>query len=179
MLFAEALNSVMGSEGGYADLKGDKGGETYKGIARNFHQDWQGWDIVDEYKNKFPNSFKEYLAADSSLQNFVTLFYKQNYWDIFQGDKLPYIVAEELLDQSINQGTGKLGGNRLQEALNLLNRNGRLFKDLVVDGDVGAKTLKALQKVNQRRLVKVLNGLQFMRYYNLDIKNPENKRTTE
>jgi len=176
MKFVEAYNSVMGSEGGYADLKGDKGGETYKGIARNFHKEWQGWDIIDKYKSEYPNNFKEYLAKDNSLQNFVVLFYKQNYWDVFKGDELPFLVAEELLDQSVNQGTGKLGGERLQEALNLLNRNGKLFKDLDVDGVVGSETLKAVKKVNQRRLVKVLNGLQFMRYYELDTKNPANKR---
>ena len=176
MKFAEALSSVMGSEGGYADLQGDKGGETYKGIARNFHQDWQGWGIIDEYKIKFPNNFKEHLVTDHILQNFVILFYKQNYWDVFKGDHLPFFVAEELLDQSINQGTGILGGKRLQEALDLLNRNQKLFPDLKVDGIVGDKTLEAVKKVNERRLIKVLNGLQFMRYYNLDIKNPENEK---
>jgi len=82
------------------------------------------------------------------LQSFVKLFYKQNYWDVFNGNSLPYIVAEELLDQSINQGTGKLGGERLQEALNLLNRDGKLFKDLDVDGVVGPETLKAVKKVS-------------------------------
>ncbi len=176
MKFIEALNSVMGSEGGYADLKGDKGGETYKGIARNFHKKWQGWSIIDKYKNEFPNSFKDHLVTDNTLQNLVVLFYKQNYWDIFKGDELPFLVAEELLDQSINQGTGVLGGKRLQEALNLLNRNGKLFAKLNVDGKVGPNTLSAVNKVNQRRLIKVLNGLQFMRYYKLDIENPENKR---
>lgn len=166
----------MGSEGGYADVQGDKGGETYKGIARNYHPNWLGWGIIDKYKKLYPNSFKTSLKNSTKLQSFVKLFYKQNYWDVFNGNSLPYIVAEELLDQSINQGTGKLGGERLQEALNLLNRDGKLFKDLDVDGVVGPETLKAVKKVNQRRLVKVLNGLQFMRYYNLDIKNPENEK---
>lgn len=176
MKFTEALNNVMGSEGGYADLQGDKGGETYKGIARNFHPDWQGWSIIDSYKKLYPQEFTSCLKNDIDLQKLVTKFYKQNYWDVFKGDSLPFLVAEELLDQSINQGTGRLGGKRLQEALNLLNRNGKLYPDLKVDGIVGAKTLEAVKKVNERRLIKVLNGLQFMRYYNLDIKNPENER---
>jgi len=159
-----------------AYVQGDKGGETYKGIAKNFHPNWIGWGIIDKYKNLYPNSFKTSLKNSTKLQNLVKLFYKQNYWDVFKGDSLPYIVAEELLDQSINQGTGRLGGKRLQEALNLLNRNGRLYPDLKVDGIVGSKTLESVKKVNQRRLVKVLNGLQFMRYYNLDTKNPENEK---
>ena len=176
MKFVEAYNSIMDSEGGYANLTGDTGGETYKGIARNYHPKWQGWEIIDKYKSEYPEDFKEYLAKDHTLQNLVVLFYKQNYWDIFNGDELPFPVAEELLDQSVNQGTGILGGKRLQEALNLLNRNGKLFSKLSVDGIVGSNTLEAVKKVNQRRLIKVLNGLQFIRYYELDTKNPANKR---
>ena len=176
MRFIEALNNVMDSEGGYADLQGDKGGETYKGIARNFHTDWQGWSIIDSYKKLYPSDFKTYLKNDTDLQNFVKLFYKQEYWDKFRGDDLPYIVAEELLEQSVNLGTWKTAGINLQKALNLLNRNGKIFDDLKVDGFVGDVTINAVKKVNHRRLVKVLNGLQFMRYYNLDTKNPENER---
>ncbi|MBX9449807.1 MAG: hypothetical protein KL787_08850, partial [Taibaiella sp.] len=28
-----------------ANVAGDRGGETYKGIARNIHPKWQGWGL--------------------------------------------------------------------------------------------------------------------------------------
>jgi len=176
MNFTDAFKNVIGYEGGYTNLKGDKGGETYKGIARNFYPTWQGWNIIDNTKKIHPPDIDTLLESNKELQSLVRKFYKENYWDKFNGDNLPYIIAEELLEQSINLGTYETAGINLQKALNLLNRNGKLFKDLKKDGVVGEKTLKAVKKVNPRRLLKVLNGLQFLRYYNLDIKNPENER---
>jgi len=176
MKFANALSNVMGVEGGYANLEGDKGGETYKGIARNYHKLWAGWNLLDRLKDRYPVAFEAEAANDVTLQRLVSQFYRGNYWDKFRGDDLPYVVAEELLEQSINLGTWKTAGKQLQKALNLLNRNERLFNDLKVDGFVGNATVSAVRKVNERRLVKVLNGLQFMRYYELDTKNPENER---
>ena len=176
MKFTEALDNVIGIEGGYVDDKDDRGGETYRGIARRYNPKWKGWNIVDSYKVLYPDGFEVHLSGDAELNELVSTFYKNNYWDRFKGDKLPYIVAEELLEQSVNLGTWKTAGINLQKALNLLNRNGRLFDDLVVDGLVGQKTIDAVRRVNERRLVKVLNGLQFMRYYELDTKNPENER---
>jgi len=176
MNFTDAFKNVIGYEGGYANLKGDKGGETYKGIARNFYPNWQGWSIIDNTKKIHPPDIDTLLENNKELQSLVQQFYKENYWDKFKGDNLPYIISEELLEQSINLGTYKTAGINLQKALNLLNRNQRLFKDLKVDGLVGHKTLQAVKKVNPRRLLKVLNGLQFLRYYNLDIKNPENEQ---
>ena len=42
----EQFKSILKHEGRYADLKGDAGGETYCGIARNFQGDWEGWEIL-------------------------------------------------------------------------------------------------------------------------------------
>jgi lysozyme family protein len=176
MSFKQAFDNLFKYEAGYVNDKDDKGEETYAGIARHYHPDWQGWQIIDNYKKLYPPDFKSYLEKDERLQSLVLDFYKKEYWDKFKGDELPYIIAEELLEQSVNLGTYKTAGKNLQKALNLLNRNQKLYPDLKVDGTVGEKTLSALKKVNPRRLLKVLNGLQFMRYYNLDIKNPENEK---
>jgi len=48
---------LLKAEGGYASAEfaakyNDKGGETYKGIARNFNPAWEGWAIIDAYKAK-------------------------------------------------------------------------------------------------------------------------------
>ena len=169
--FQKAFNNLIGIEGGYANLQGDIGKETYMGISRAYHPEWQGWSIIDNYKSHSVN-FEKLLGASKKTPNLSARFLQKNYWDKFKGDDLPYIIAEELLEQSVNIGTWQTAGENLQKALNLLNRNRNLFPDIKVDGIVGEKTLNAVKKVNQRRLLKVLNGLQFMHYYNFDIKNP-------
>jgi len=173
MGFTEALYDLIGHEGGYVNDPADKGGETYKGIARRYNPQWDGWLIVDRLKVKYPMNYVAEIGKNNRLQEMVRTFYRGHYWDRFGGDKLPELVAEELLEQSVNLGTWKTAGINLQKALNLLNRDGKLFGDLTVDGIVGEKTINAVNKVSSRRLLKVLNGLQFMRYYELD---PENER---
>ena len=49
--FRTAYYLTMGHEGGYNNDPDDVGGETYKGIARNYHASWEGWKIVDMYKS--------------------------------------------------------------------------------------------------------------------------------
>ena len=41
--FKVAFAKTIRFEGGYVNHKADKGGETYKGIARNFWPKWKGW----------------------------------------------------------------------------------------------------------------------------------------
>ena len=33
-------------EGGYVNDPVDRDGETHRGVARRFHPDWEGWQIV-------------------------------------------------------------------------------------------------------------------------------------
>jgi len=175
MSFRSAYIDLIVYEGGYSNDKDDKGGETYKGISRVYNPDWGGWFIIDELKKMSASGyqFSHLLENNQELQRLVQNFYKKEYWDKFRGDDLPPIISEELFEQSVNLGNWKTAGKQLQKALNLLNRNGKLFDDLKVDGIIGTKTLQAVNKVNDRRLLKVLNGLQFMHYYNIDIKHHE------
>jgi lysozyme family protein len=41
---------ILPQEGGYSNVPQDKGGETYAGIARNFHPSWPGWTYIDFVK---------------------------------------------------------------------------------------------------------------------------------
>jgi len=171
--FLNAYKNLIGAEGGYVDRPEDAGGETYKGISRKFHPDWEGWTIIDKYKDK--PDFKSKIKKDKELEKLVQKFYYENYWEKFNGDKLPYLIAEELLEQSVVLGTWKTAGKNLQKALNLLNLNNKLFSDLIEDGIVGPKTLAAVNKVNQRRLLTVLNGLEFCRFKESMEKRPINE----
>ncbi|HBB40901.1 MAG: hypothetical protein COW73_03910 [Nitrospirae bacterium CG18_big_fil_WC_8_21_14_2_50_70_55] len=177
--FAAALALVLIHEGGYANDPDDRGGETYRGIARRFHPDWPGWSRVDALSRRpgFPRS----LETDPRLAAAVAAFYRDLYWDQFQGDALPdQRLAEELFDTAVNLGVRR-AVRFLQEALNLLNRNQRTYADLVVDGWLGEKSLAALALVSAadgdaRFVVKLINALQAAHYLDVMRHDPTQEK---
>lgn len=172
--FDKALPDVLAHEGGYVNDPDDLGGETYKGVARRFNGSWPGWQRIDRARRQrgFPGS----LGRDRILQQLVRAFYKQHYWDKFQGDAIPeQAVADELFDTAVNLGVARAVGF-LQRALNVLNRNGALYPDLVEDGVFGPRSLAAINTLLARDtpayLLKVLNILQGMHYVEFMTRSP-------
>lgn len=170
--FEKAYKKLVQFEGGYVNDPDDKGGETYKGIARNFNPNLEVWDIIDYER---PNiNFPECLEEDQHLQNRVKQFYKENYWDVFKADNLPYNIAEELFEIAVNTGVMR-ATLILQETINLLNRNQKLYSNIKVDGKFGQYTLSALKAClshNGEKLVfNVLNMQQGKFYLELMIGN--------
>ena len=47
--FDPAFDKMIRNEGGFklTNIEGDRGQQTYAGIARNAHPDWSGWRFVD------------------------------------------------------------------------------------------------------------------------------------
>jgi len=166
-------------EGGWANHPLDRGGETYCGIARKFWPNWDGWKIIDQLKEPGDSvaDINETLSKNALLPFEVKTFYMINFWkplDLFQ-DYISQGVANELYDTAVNQGV-QTAGMYLQKAINLLNQNGLLYKDLKEDGNVGPVTLAAYQAIVlhyrskygqlavDRVVVKALDGLQYERY---------------
>ena len=48
--FKTAYDRTSKFEGGYSNDEADRGGETFAGIARVYHENWLGWKIIDQYK---------------------------------------------------------------------------------------------------------------------------------
>jgi len=169
--FKEAFDKTMGHEGGWGHDPDDVGGETYKGIARNYNPSWYGWSMIDEDKGR--SDFPECLYKDDDLQKAVEDFYKYKYWDVNLLDRFPQKIANEMFDTGVNMGTGR-AAKFLQECLNYLNRNGYRFRDLVVDGDIGPATLSALDKVkaDEEILLIMLNVCQGRHYMEYMTKSP-------
>ncbi|MCB1923722.1 MAG: hypothetical protein KDJ27_08240 [Gammaproteobacteria bacterium] len=165
--FGEAFEITSAHEGGYVNDPVDRGGETYRGIARVHHPDWYGWQRVDVLRRStgFPHS----LDRDAALQKAVEDFYKDTFWDRFKGDDIPdQALANELYDTAVNMGVRR-AVRFLQSSLNLLNRDQKDYADLVVDGWFGDKTLATVQMLleNDRSsdmLVKMMNIQQGARY---------------
>lgn len=107
--FKKAWVITSKNEGGYINDPSDSGGETYCGISRKFFPQWQGWGYIDKYK---PLKNNEIIKNDSFISNtnegiedLVTTFYKNQFWDKVFGDKIiNQEVANELFDSSVNMG---------------------------------------------------------------------------
>jgi len=177
--FVAALALVLEHEGGYADDPDDRGGETYRGIARRFHPDWSGWPRVDALKRgtNFPRS----LVGDRRLEEAVAALYRDLYWDPFQGDALPdQSLAQELFDTAVNLGVRR-AVRFLQDSLNLLNRNQRNYADLVVDGWFGDKSIDAVRAVvaadgDARFVVRLINAMQAAHYIDVMRNDPTQEK---
>jgi lysozyme family protein len=163
----------MKNEGGYTNDPDDVGGETYKGISRRYNPSWNGWEIIDEMQNI--DELDEVNNQTIELDVRVKMFYKSAYFDPYRGDEMPYGLALEMFDTSVNMGVGRTVGF-LQTALNVLNRNGTLYQDMVVDGMYGNTTHSCLQTYLKHDtihlLVKIINVLQGNHYIEYMKKSP-------
>jgi lysozyme family protein len=176
--FEKAFFKTLGHESGYVNDKDDAGGETYMGVSRVYNPTWTGWDIIDDLKNKA--SFPRILDDDDELQDAVQEFYELRYWDENRLDDVTsQAVAEEMFDTGVNMGISR-AAKFLQEALNYLNRNEAMYKDLVTDGKIGPMSLRALQTILDKGdeviLLKILNVLQGMHYLNYMKKSPTQEK---
>lgn len=113
-------------EGGWNHVKGDSGGETYCGIARNFHPKWPGWKLIDARKPiRYNTVFK-----DEEIKRLVRDFYKRTFWDAIDGDKIEdQNCANRLYDFGVNAGQARSIKNL--QAIFGLPQTGRITPELM------------------------------------------------
>lgn len=124
--FLPAFDRMLANEGGFklTDIKGDKGGQTYAGIARNRNGRWAGWSFID--RGEIPPT------------QMVRDFYRANFWDAVKGDYILHqSVAESLFDFAVNAGA--------KTAIKLA----QIVGGVASDGDIGPKTLEALNAIDE------------------------------
>lgn len=135
--FLEAYRVGRDNEGGYCNVKGDNGGETYAGIARNFHPNWAGWAIIEQHELKFNEVLK-----DEQLESLVKQFYRANYWNKILGDYIEIqSVATFIYDWCINSGKAV---RQIQRVLGITD-----------DNQFGNGTLKAVNDAGEFLLAKL------------------------
>ena len=181
-IFNHAYSLTDKIEGGYVNDPDDKGGETYRGIARKKHPNWRGWYRVDEEKRKVsdPKALTTILDADKELQKLVKKFYYEEFWCKINGDLFgDQRIVNEVYDNAVNMGPEK-SAEILQRTINVLNRNQKLYLDVKVDREIGARTILALEACikhnGAKRVVNVINGYQIKHYLELMEKNPINEK---
>lgn len=173
--FSAAYLPLKMFEGGYSNNPADRGGETYAGVARNFFPHWDGWWIIDSMKERV--DFPKNLKGNKELEESVERFFKNHFWDQFDGDDIPnQKLAEELLDISVNMGVF-VAVTFLQRCLNVFNRSERDYENIATDGVFGPMTMNTLLVFLERSpkngllMTKALNCLQGCRYIAIMEKN--------
>jgi len=157
-IFKDAFEVIIGHEGGYVNDPNDRGGETKYGITKRW----------------YPNEDIKNLTLDRAQEIYYSDFWKSKKLDLDEVAEFDESLALELFDTGINQGI-VTAAKYLQTALNLLNRNEQLFNDMKVDGWAGSTTfgnLGKLKSYDKGPLLKIVNGLQFMRYYHIVDNDP-------
>ncbi len=166
--FDKVYPDLISKEGFYSDSSNDRGGETIFGISRKYHPNWEGWSIVDFNKS---NGTLESLRNDEAFGETVKAFYKKEFWDCSLLDSFPdQKLAEEVFDTGVNCSP-KFSIICLQRTLNVLNKMGKLWSNISVDGKIGPKTIEALNSAVVQGFTEVifkgLNILQGMRYFEI------------
>ena len=147
--FLTAYNIVHGHEGGYANVPGDKGGETYMGIARVSNPRWGGWPIIDAVKQTRALRRGDFIS-DVALTTLVQGFYRAT-WLQMRGDLLKnQAVANFYYDFYTNSG----GATKVVQRL-LVNS---FAQPLTIDGAPGPATAAAINAVDQVALHAALKA---------------------
>ena len=155
----DTINEIIDIEGGYVNDSADSGGATRYGIT-------------EAVARRYGYTYK----MESLPRSLAFEIYSKRYWDSLNLDeveKLSHMIAKELADTGVNMGVGR-AAEFIQRSLNVLNNNGKFYNDIKVDGDIGGKTIKALQsylgirgKDGETVLFKMLNSLQGAFYITL------------
>ena len=152
VVFDSFFKKILKTEGGYVDNPYDSGGKTKYGITENIARNY---GYTGDMRN-FP------IEAAKEV-------YKRLYWNPLRLDDIAGFdedVALKLGDIAVNMGPVQ-AAKFFQRALNLFNRRGEKYTELVVDGIIGKASLTALKAFIEQRgpqgglvLYRVLNCMQ-------------------
>ena len=158
------IDDVIDREGGFSNHPADRGGATCWGITQAVARA-QG----------YAGDMRTLPRAEAAA------IYRRLYW-LRPGfnrvaTRAP-LVAAELFDTGVNMGPA-VAAAFLQRALNALNRGAADYPDIALDGQLGARTLAALDAFLARRgagaeavLLKAIEALQGERYVALAERRP-------
>jgi len=138
--FLPAFERMIVAEGGYqlTDIPGDRGGQTFAGISRKAHPDWDGWEMVD--KQKTPSA------------EMVRDFYRAQFWERMKGDELSsQAVAGSIFSAYVNMGASALS-------------MAQLVVGTTPDGVIGPKTIAAINGMDERLFASLYALAKVARY---------------
>ena len=138
--FQPAFERLIRDEGGYVlhTVPGDRGGQTFAGIARNAHPKWSGWSEVD--------------AGRTPPAQAVFDFYRQEFWQRMRGEELTHqAIASDIFNFYVNAGAAAL-------------KLAQLVVGATPDGVFGPRTVAALNAADPERFVLAYALAKIARY---------------
>ncbi|MEL4014375.1 glycoside hydrolase family 108 protein [Dryocola clanedunensis] len=163
----QIFESILGKEGGYVDHPDDKGGPTRWGITQAVAR-----------AHGYAGSMKE-LPRETALAILTADYWTGPRFD--QVSELSSSIAAELCDTGVNMGP-TVQTKWFQRWLNVFNQQGKLYPDLISDGQIGPRTISALKaflaargKEGEQVMLKSLNCSQGQRYLELAEQRPANE----
>lgn len=163
------LSDLVKVEGGYVNDPNDAGGETNFGIT-----------IGTARVNGYAGPMRDLTRSQAIAIYQEQYFFRPGFGKV--SDEGLYAVAAELFDTGVNMGP-QIASRFLQQSLNALNNEGKDYRDITVDGQIGTGTITALRGLIKKRgidqtesvLLKALNCLQGARYIALGETRPANE----
>lgn len=143
--FLPAFEAMIRDEGGYVlhNVPGDRGGQTYAGIARNFNPDWPGWEYIDR--------------GDTPPTPMVRNWYHTNYWTPISGD---HIISQRIASSIFNFAVNSSAPRRPAVAVKLA----QIVVGATPDGVIGPRTLAALNSYPEDKFIMAYALAQIARY---------------
>lgn len=157
---AAIVAAIFAVEGGYVNDPKDPGGETNHGVTKA---------VAVNYG--YTGSMKE-LPQETATNIYVTNYInKPGYGEIIT---LSPAVGQKLVDAGVNAGPAR-SSRWFQTALNSVNRGGKDYPPITVDGQVGSGTVQtyaALQRVRGKvgaceLMLKLVDAQQASYYLSL------------
>jgi lysozyme family protein len=164
----DVIDKTIIVEGGYVNHPSDRGRATKGGITES---------VARKYG---------YLGDMKDLPlHLIQNIYAEDYWytpKLHLMAERSMLIADEMFDTGVNMGT-KVPIMFLQRLLNACNIKGTVYPDLLVDGDMGAKTLQAFDSLckfrgfsaTEKVVFNCLNSLQTVRYIEICENRPLNE----
>lgn len=167
MSITKIIEGVLDREKGYVNNPKDAGGETMWGIT-----------VETARRNGYAGPMRE-LSRDRAAKIYLNEYVTAP--GFMRIAAINLAIAEEMVDSGVNCGPSR-PGPWLQRTLNLLNREAKLFPDLVVDGVLGPATQAALMHVLRHRgadgekvILRCLNNLQGVYYMEITERRSANE----
>ncbi|QHM70131.1 glycoside hydrolase family 108 protein [Mixta intestinalis] len=167
MTEADIFNAIIEKEGDYINHPADKGGPTR-------------WGITEKVARAHGYSG---AMADLPQTTALTILYT-DYWTRPKLDRLAQVsqaIAIKLCDAGVNMGTAT-AITWLQRWLNAFSQQQKLYAPLSTDGNIGPRTLEALDiflthrgEEGEQVMLKALNCSQGERYLQITETRPLNQ----
>lgn len=160
--FRTILPWALGHEGDISNHPKDPGRFTFKGISQEKHpHETSLWYRVT---NLIDKKGEQAALNDPEVNRMIGNIYFKDYYGPLRCEEMPYILSRKVFDTAVNVGRRRCA-RWIQRSVNLADR-GRDVEPLLVDGGVGDKTIRALQRyfTEDEFMTKQIAGFQMTHY---------------